>query len=232
MSYTPGTKLSHSEMEKATVITQGYLMPTQGKYAGQRMLVADWIILADGATIYEDYIPLGSEAVAPEAIAPETIRPEAIRSEALAPEALEPLPRSQTSSIETEPETFAHFCLYAHSLTPLPHSQASSVETEACGCEEVVREFLPVPVPAPTPPPTKPRPNYNHVNWPSPMPSLLAQSLGIASQRPTHQRALEMLARRFNCSVEVFLQTNWKQLNLHYSAAQLMRKCGNNRYRF
>jgi hypothetical protein len=219
MSYTPGTKLSHSEMEKATVITQGYLMPTQGKYAGQRMLVADWVILADGATIYEDYIPLGSEAVAPEAI----------RSEALAPEALEPLPRSQTSSIETE--TFAH-CLHPHSLTPLPRSRTSSVETEACGCEEVVREFLPVPVPAPTPPPTKPRPNYNHVNWPSPMPSLLAQSLGIASQRPTHQRALEMLARRFNCSVEVFLQTNWKQLNLNYSAAELMRKCGNNRYRF
>jgi hypothetical protein len=222
MSYTPGTKLSHSEVEKATVITQGYLMPTQGKYAGQRMLVADWVILADGATIYEDYIPLGPEAVAPEAIAPETIR-----SEALAPEALEPLPRSQTSSIETE--TFAH-CLHPHSLTPLPRSRTSSVETEACGCEEVVREFLPVA--APTPPPTKPRPNYNHVNWPSPMPSLLAQSLGIASQRPTHQRALEMLARRFNCSVEVFLQTNWKQLNLNYSAAELMRKCGNNRYRY
>ena len=227
MSYTPGTKLSHSEMEKATVITQGYLMPTQGKYTGQRMCVADWIILADGATIYEDYIPLGSEAVAPEAI----------RSEALAPEALEPLPRSQISSIETEPETFAH-CLYPHSLTPLPRSRASSVETEACGCEEVVREFLPVPVavavavPAPAPPSTKPRPPYNHVNWPSPVPALLAQSLGIVAHRTTHQQALKMLASRFNCTVEAFLQKNWTQLNLNYKSEELMRKCAQNRYRY
>jgi hypothetical protein len=220
MSYTPGTKLSHSE-EKATVITQGYLMPTQGKYTGQRMLVADWIILADGATIYEDYIPLGREAVELEAVAPEALAPEALAPEALAPEPL-----------RSEP-------LRSEALAPLPSSQTSSIETEGC-CET---EFLPVstpstPLPPPTPvmplppPPTKPRPPYNNFNWPSPVPALLVKSLGIVAYRTTHERALEMLASRFNCSVEAFLQTNWTQLNLNYRSAGLMRKCGKNRYRY
>jgi hypothetical protein len=59
MSYIPGTKLSHTfAEEKATVLTGGYVMLTKGKYVGQRMLLRDWIILADGETIDEDYIPL------------------------------------------------------------------------------------------------------------------------------------------------------------------------------
>jgi hypothetical protein len=59
MSFTPGTKLSHTAAaEKATVLTGGYVMSTRGKYVGQRMLLRDWIILADGETIDEDYIPL------------------------------------------------------------------------------------------------------------------------------------------------------------------------------
>lgn len=57
--YSPSTKLSHTDAtEKATVLTGGYVMPTKGKYIGVRMLLQDWLILADGATIEEDYIPI------------------------------------------------------------------------------------------------------------------------------------------------------------------------------
>jgi len=59
MSYTPGTKISHSDStEKAIVLTNNHVMCTEGKYAGQRIPIDDWIILADGAMIDEDYIPL------------------------------------------------------------------------------------------------------------------------------------------------------------------------------
>jgi hypothetical protein len=64
MPYAPGTKLSHSDStERATVLTDGKVMVTRGFAVTQIMKLADWFILADGATIYEDYIPLESDKI-------------------------------------------------------------------------------------------------------------------------------------------------------------------------
>jgi hypothetical protein len=52
MSYAPATKIEHSGgMNKATVLTGGNVMVTQGLGAGIMMKFDDWQILADGATI-------------------------------------------------------------------------------------------------------------------------------------------------------------------------------------
>ena len=59
MSYTPGTKLSHSDAKaRATVLTGDNVMVTVGLGYGQMMKLADWMILADGARIQEEYIPV------------------------------------------------------------------------------------------------------------------------------------------------------------------------------
>jgi len=62
MSYTPGTKLSHTDAtSRATVLTGDNVMVTAGLGYGQMMKLADWIILADGARIQEEFIPLPKE---------------------------------------------------------------------------------------------------------------------------------------------------------------------------
>jgi hypothetical protein len=62
MSYTPGTKLSHTEAtRRATVLTGDNVMVTAGLGYGQMMKLADWIILADGARIQEEFIPVPNE---------------------------------------------------------------------------------------------------------------------------------------------------------------------------
>jgi hypothetical protein len=59
MSYTPGTKLSHTDIScRATVLTGDNVMVTAGLGYGQMMKLADWLILADGAKIKEEFIPL------------------------------------------------------------------------------------------------------------------------------------------------------------------------------
>ena len=59
MSYTPGTKLSHTDAtRRATVLTGDNVIVTAGFGYGQMMKVADWIILADGAKIQEEFIPV------------------------------------------------------------------------------------------------------------------------------------------------------------------------------
>jgi len=67
MSYAPSTKLSHSDATaRATVLTGDNVMVTRGLGAGQMMKLADWIILADGAKIQEEYIPVPkNEAAVP-----------------------------------------------------------------------------------------------------------------------------------------------------------------------
>ena len=58
MSYTPGTKLSHTDIScRATVLTGDNVMVTAGLGYGQMMKLADWLILADGAKIQE-FTPL------------------------------------------------------------------------------------------------------------------------------------------------------------------------------
>lgn len=62
MPYTPGTKLSHTDAtRRATVLTGDNVMVTAGLGYGQMMKLADWIILADGARIQEEFIPLPKE---------------------------------------------------------------------------------------------------------------------------------------------------------------------------
>ena len=67
MSYTPGTKLSHTDAtRRATVLTGDNVMVTGGLGYGQMMKLADWLILADGARIQEEFIPVPKDgAVAP-----------------------------------------------------------------------------------------------------------------------------------------------------------------------
>jgi hypothetical protein len=61
MSYSPATKLSHSNAtNKATVLTNGNVMVTLGLGAGQVITLEDWRILADGAAIVEERAPLPS----------------------------------------------------------------------------------------------------------------------------------------------------------------------------
>ena len=70
MSYTPGTKLSHTEATcRATALSGDNVMVTAGLGYGQMMKLADWLILADGAKIDEETIPLPA-AVAPLPAAP------------------------------------------------------------------------------------------------------------------------------------------------------------------
>lgn len=64
MSYSPATKLSHSNAtNKATVLTNGNVMVTLGLGVGQMMTLEDWRILADGATIVEERaaVPVASQ---------------------------------------------------------------------------------------------------------------------------------------------------------------------------
>jgi hypothetical protein len=62
MSYIPGTKLSHTDATRcATVLTGDNVMVTAGLGYGQMMKLVDWIILADGARIQEEFIPLPNE---------------------------------------------------------------------------------------------------------------------------------------------------------------------------
>ena len=67
MSYAPSTKLSHSDAKaRATVLTGDNVMVTAGLGYGQMMKLADWIILADGAKIQEEYLPLPpTEVISP-----------------------------------------------------------------------------------------------------------------------------------------------------------------------
>lgn len=59
MSYAPKTMLSYADGRgSATVLTEGNVMVTNGLGTGQMMKITDWIILAHGARIVEDYIPL------------------------------------------------------------------------------------------------------------------------------------------------------------------------------
>lgn len=75
MPYTPGTKLSHTDAtRRATVLTGDNVMVTAGLGYGQMMKLADWIILADGARIQEEFIPLPA-ASAPLADAASDITP-------------------------------------------------------------------------------------------------------------------------------------------------------------
>jgi hypothetical protein len=65
MSYTPGTKLSHTDAtRRATVLTGDNVMVTGGLGYGQMMKLADWIILADGAKIQEEFIPVPKDGAA------------------------------------------------------------------------------------------------------------------------------------------------------------------------
>ena len=65
MSYTPGTKLSHTHaLRRATVLTGDNVMVTAGLGSGQMMKLADWIILADGAKIQEEFIPVPKDGAA------------------------------------------------------------------------------------------------------------------------------------------------------------------------
>jgi len=65
MSYTPGTKLSHSDaLCHATVLTCDNVMVTAGLGYGQMMKLADWLILADGARIQEEFIPVPKDGAA------------------------------------------------------------------------------------------------------------------------------------------------------------------------
>ena len=62
MSYAPATKLSYADASNcATVLTDGYIMITKGLGAGQRMPLADWLIMADGQRIQEEFIPVKPE---------------------------------------------------------------------------------------------------------------------------------------------------------------------------
>ena len=65
MSYTPATKLSHSDAsQRATVLTNGNVMVTHGLGVGQIMKFADWQILADGAKIKLDCSPSSASGLA------------------------------------------------------------------------------------------------------------------------------------------------------------------------
>ena len=59
MPYAPKSMLSYADgLGSATVLTDDKVMVTKGLGLGQIMKVVDWIILAHGARIVEEYIPL------------------------------------------------------------------------------------------------------------------------------------------------------------------------------
>jgi hypothetical protein len=63
----------------------------------------------------------------------------------------------------------------------------------------------------------KTRPDYNHLTWPSPIPKILVKRIyyqlnSIVPKRVTHQQALDILAKEFNCTVEEFLKKSKKEV--------------------
>lgn len=61
MPYAPGTKLSYSNGRQcATVLTEGDAMVTvaDGVEWREKMRLADWLILADGQRVEEEFIPV------------------------------------------------------------------------------------------------------------------------------------------------------------------------------
>jgi len=61
------------------------------------------------------------------------------------------------------------------------------------------------------------RPEYNHSIWPSPIPKLLVKRIDYyinitVPKRITHQQALDILAKQFNCTVEEFLKKSKKEV--------------------
>jgi hypothetical protein len=64
-SYTPATKLSYGDAKEcATVLSDGNVMVTMANGAPwrQMMKLTDWLILADGRQVSEDFIPLSAAA--------------------------------------------------------------------------------------------------------------------------------------------------------------------------
>ena len=105
MSYTPGTKLSHTDATRhATVLTGDNVMVTAGLGYGQMMKLADWLILADGARIQEEFIPLPKEGAAHSASGAEFIP---VPKEGV----VAPLPAASVASIPAPPA--AHGLHYA-----------------------------------------------------------------------------------------------------------------------
>ncbi|NBO56528.1 MAG: hypothetical protein EBU84_18485 [Actinobacteria bacterium] len=116
MSYTPGTKLSHAATHRATVLTGDNVMVTLGLGVGQMMKLADWIILADGATIQEEFIPVPKDGAAHSASGAEFI----------------PLPPTEIISPESETARVNRWrwrrglrSLPVASATPLPTASAA-----------------------------------------------------------------------------------------------------------
>jgi len=76
MSYSPATKLSYSNgQQRATVLTEGNVMVTMADGAAwrQMMRLEDWLILADGQKIQEEFIPLPKEGAVRSAVGGEFI---------------------------------------------------------------------------------------------------------------------------------------------------------------
>ena len=87
-------------------------------------------------------------------------------------------------------------------LPPLPASPVSTPETTPKLIDKTIKKL---------------KPNYNHLIWPSPIPKLLVKRIYYCinitvPKRITHQQALAILAKQFNCTVEEFLKKSKKEV--------------------
>jgi hypothetical protein len=133
MSYTPGTKLSHTATHRATVLTGDNVMVTLGLGVGQMMKLADWLILADGAKIQEEYIPVPKDGAAfipvPAASAP---LPDAASDITPTP----PPPAIGTKFRWTlKPETYRVFIMTAKGLLQVKSVTDGAGEVHPATCE-------------------------------------------------------------------------------------------------
>ena len=84
-------------------------------------------------------------------------------------------------------------------LPPLPPSPLSTPETTPKLTAKIIK------------------PEYNHSIWPSPIPKLLVKRIYYCinitvPKRITHQQALDILAKQFNCTIEEFLKKSKKEV--------------------
>ena len=87
-------------------------------------------------------------------------------------------------------------------LPPLPASPVSTPETTPKLTAKIIKQS---------------KPEYNHPIWPSPIPKLLVKRIYYCinitvPKRITHQQALDILAKQFNCTVEEFLKKSKKEV--------------------
>lgn len=111
MAYSPATKLSYMAVgfQNAVVLSENKVMCTSGTYAGQTMLLVDWLILAGGdETVIPSSITAAPEQIWLHAKQKAGIDPPSLAHVSTLPQLLvPPVPQASTTQLLVPPEPAA-----------------------------------------------------------------------------------------------------------------------------